>query len=156
MLKSKIITEGDLQRPDFFRLIGCKVHLGRPSKIEDTVDAVILFDLPKERTSFVVLNCLQEIGIGIISSHPIAGGALLLPLNQAKAYRKRQPYAVAVEGKEWENLIGLKPSYIVLNDLQFLDQFAEWLQEHGIKTPIVVPQVDLCRSMRDGKIGHEL
>lgn len=107
------ITEGDLQRPDFFRMIGCQVNLGHPKRKESTLDYAVILDMPKERSSFGVLTRLQEAEVGLISSHPIPGAILLQPLAHAKK-TPLQPMAVLVQAEDSIDRIALLNPDIVI------------------------------------------
>lgn len=132
------VSEGDLQRPDFFRMIGCKVHLGRPKKTATTFSHIVVLDLPKERTSFEVLNRLQEIGVGIIASHPIPGAIPLVPLFQAN---QRKSLALIVRPEEeWGDLLKLEPSFIIFKSAipREVECFLEWTRENQMLTPVIL------------------
>lgn len=152
------VGEGDLQRPDFFRMIGCDVFLGRPKLKATTADAIVLLDLPKERSSFEVLNKLQEIGVGIISLQPLKGSLKLMPLKEAiaqvKSHEKaarfqlndpqKEAYAVAIEGdsvEEWPRLLELKPAFIIFKlskqPVHQGRQFFDWLKENNLEIPVI-------------------
>jgi hypothetical protein len=148
------ISEGDLQRPDFFRMIGCDVHLGRPKKRSTTLDYAVILDLPKERTSFEVLNRMQEIGVGVISPHPIAGAISLVNLTQA--LKKKAPASAILVGQEsadqWEELVKMNPTYIILTDIAH--PFMHWIKERNLTIPIVLrvcpSKVDPCANLTHG------
>jgi (E)-4-hydroxy-3-methylbut-2-enyl-diphosphate synthase len=123
-------------------MIGCEVILGRPKLKPNTLDNVVLMDLPKERTSFDVLNRLKELGVGIISPHPIAGATPLITLSQAKT---SLPIVVLVgqeEPKEWELLLQLKPTLLIFAPKQDAlhegRRFFEWLQSHNLHMPVIL------------------
>lgn len=108
------VSEGDLQRPDFFRMIGCKMHLGNPERKTSTLDYIVVMDLPKERTSFEVLNRLHETGIGIISPHAIPGASKLVKLSQSLSVKKAFSVLVGyADKKDWEKLHMIKPELII-------------------------------------------
>lgn len=153
------IDEGDLQRPDFFRMIGCDVFLGRPKLKSTAADNVVIYDLPKERTSFEALNRLKEIGIGVISPHPIAGGSLLMTLPQALQVCQKdttlqrfqlqelsKPPLALIVGKEdeqlWQNIKTLKPALLIFTPLKDPihegRRFFDWLQQEGIDVPVIL------------------
>lgn len=131
------VAEGDLQRPDFFRMIGCKVHLGRPRKTLTTFTHIVILDLPKERTSFEVINRLQEIGIGIIASLSIPGAIQILPLSQAN--QKKSIALIVYPEDEWEELTKLQPAFIIFKpvNVQQADAFLEWLKQKHIRAPLI-------------------
>lgn len=153
------VDEGDLQRPDFFRMIGCEVVLGRPKLKATAADQIVLLDLPKDRTSFDVLNRLQEIGIGIISQHPIGGATRLMTLSQAlhasqkndiveqfQLQKTQNPsYAVMIgqeSPEEWDRLLDINVSMIVFtpqNDpVREGRVFFEWVKKHEVETPVIL------------------
>lgn len=150
------VDEGDLQRPDFFRMIGCEVVLGRPKLKATTADQIVLLDLPKDRTSFDVLNRLQEIGIGIISLQPIGGATHLMTLSQAlQASQKNEIVeqfqlsksqnpclAVMVGQEEWDRLLDIHPSMIIFtpkeDPVRESREFFQWLKKNGVKTPVIL------------------
>lgn len=152
------VTEGDLQRPDFFRMIGCEVVLGRPKLKATTADQVILLELPKDRTSFDVLNRLQEIGVGVLSPHPIGGAVPLFTVTQAiQAATKNEiseqfqlhktksaPFAVIVgqEPEDWEKLLDINISMIIFTPRQDPVAesriFFEWLKKNEVDTPVIL------------------
>lgn len=107
------ITEGDLQRPDFFRMIGCEVILGRPKATPTSVNYVVLLDLPKERTSFEVLNRLKEVGIGIIAPHALADALHLMTLPEALSSQSKLAILVNYEDS-LEELTRLEPALVIL------------------------------------------
>lgn len=137
------VSEGDLQRPDFFRMIGCQVHLGRPRKKATTLDYAVVLDLPRERTSFDVLNRLQEAKVGLISSEPIAGAILLVPLAQALEKRNfLQAFAILIEGENesWEQLETLKPAFVIFQakNGDEATAFFSWLKERSLTIPVIL------------------
>lgn len=150
------ITEGDLQRPDFFRMIGCEMSLGKPKLKATTVDSIALLEQPKERSSFDVLNRLKALGVGIISPHSIPGATKLYTLTQAVHESKLEkmslpfqislgeetPYGVIVEHENWDELLNLKPSFIVFapkdNPLHQTRKFYEWISQHQLQTPLIL------------------
>jgi (E)-4-hydroxy-3-methylbut-2-enyl-diphosphate synthase len=140
------VGEGDLQRPDFYRMIGCEVVLGRPKIKTTTADNIVLLELPKERTSYEVLNRLKEIGVGIISPHPIAGAVQLMTLSQAANSKERQSPLAIIMGKEkpemWESLLQIQADLIIFSPEQDPvhegRRFYEWLRSRGIAIPFIL------------------
>lgn len=150
------VDEGDLQRPDFFRMIGCEMVLGRPKLKATSADQIVLLDLPKDRTSFDVLNRLQEIGVGIISLHPTSGASQLMTLSQAlQASQKNEiaeqfqlsksqnpSYAVIVGQEEWEQLLDISVSMIIFtpegDPVREGRKFFEWLKKNEVETPVIL------------------
>lgn len=147
------IDEGDLQRPDFFRSIGCDVLLGVPKLGPTSSDNVVLSYLPKDRTSFDVLGKLSSIGIGIISPHHIVGGSMMMSLNQGvqeklikslegKAEKKGLAVTISTHDISYEELKELDPSLIIFspND-SFVHsgrKFFDELKKHEITTPVIL------------------
>lgn len=153
------VNEGDLQRPDFFRMIGCEMVLGRPRLKAGTVDQIVLLDLPKDRTSFDILNRLQEIGVGIISPHPIGGATRLMTLSQALHASQRSDiseqfqlsksqnsaFAIMV-GQEssdvWDRLLDINVSLIIFtpkhDPVRESREFFEWLKKNDVETPVIL------------------
>jgi (E)-4-hydroxy-3-methylbut-2-enyl-diphosphate synthase len=153
------VDEGDLQRPDFFRMIGCEVVLGRPKLKATSADQIVLLDLPKDRTSFDVLNRLQEIGIGIISLHLIGGATRLMTLPQAlhasqkndiveqfQLQKLQNPsYAVMIgqeSPEDWDKLLDINVSMIIFtpqsDPVREGRVFFEWLKKHDVETPVIL------------------
>lgn len=137
------VVEGDLQRPDFFRMIGCEVILGRPKLKATTVDTVVLTEPPKERTSFTVLNRLMELGVGVLSLFPIPGAKRLVPLQNALREYNCEALLVTSEDKTlWEAIPSLNPPLIVfepsLSPLHESRRFVDWLKLKGVKAPLIL------------------
>lgn len=137
------VSEGDLQRPDFFRMIGCKMHLGRPERKASTLDYIVVMDLPKERTSFEVLNRLHETGIGIISPHPISGATKLVKLSQSLSMKKAFSVLVGYQDKDdWAKLHKIKPDLIIFRVKQSAVEeaadFFEFLKTCELEAPVVL------------------
>lgn len=152
------VDEGDLQRPDFYRMIGCEMVLGRPKLKATTADNIVLLDLPKERTSFEVLNRLKELGVGIISPHSIAGATPLVTLSQAVQTHEKEkqlaPFAIQPlqkakqailvsfsEKQFWDKLPELNPLFLVfsaesdpIHEGRF---FYEWLSSAKLSLPLI-------------------
>lgn len=60
------VEKEDLERPDFYLALGCKVFLGRPQKGEICVDAIYVDEIDAEKKSL-----LEAAGIGIFTKpHP--------------------------------------------------------------------------------------
>lgn len=136
------VSEGDLQRPDFFRMIGCKMHLGKPERKASTLDYIVVMDLPKERTSFDVLSRLHEIGIGIISPYAIPGAFKLVKLSQSVSVRKAFVVLVGYQDKEeWEKLQKIKPELIIYcvkqSTLAEAHEFFEFLKTCELEPPVI-------------------
>lgn len=152
------VDEGDIQRPDFFRMIGCEVMLGRPKLKATSADNIVLLDLPKERSSFEVLNKLKEIGIGIISPHPISGATQLISLTQmaskiqanqmAAAFQiqpqHEAPVALLVgnDSSTWDPIATIKPAMIVFSTptdpIHEGRRFYEWLRQKDLNIPFIL------------------
>lgn len=137
------VTEGDLQRPDFFRMIGCEVILGHPKMKPMTVDSVVLTELPKERTSFDVLKKAIDLGVGVLSPFDIPGAKKLLSLDQA--LREYDHQAILVESSDpsiWEALLTLHPPLIVFapkrSPASSARKFVDWLKEKELKAPLIL------------------
>lgn len=135
------VSEGDLQRPDFFRMIGCEMHLGKPRRKSSTLHYLVIFDLPKERTSFEVLTRVLEVGVGIVSPHAIGGGILLVNLTQSKAVCPLQKYAVHINHEShWELLLEIKPEFIIfqLKSMEVSKDFFDWLVDKEVAIPVIL------------------
>ena len=137
------VSEGDLQRPDFFRMIGCKMHLGKPERKASTLDYIVVMELPKERTSFDVLSRLQETGIGLISLHSIPGASKLVKLSQSVSVRKAFSVLVRYQDKEdWEKLQKIKPELIIYcvkqSAIDEAHEFFEFLKTCELESPIIL------------------
>lgn len=154
------VDEGDLQRPDFYRMIGCEMVLGRPKLKATTADNIVLLDMPKERTSFDVLNRLKELGVGIISPHPIVGATQLMTLSQAVAASasekqmtpftiqpsfKKAPFAILVGHEErdmWEKLRELSFAFLIFvpqhDPVHEGRRFYEWVASSGLSSPVIL------------------
>lgn len=117
------VDEGDLQRPDFFKMIGCDMVLGRPKLKATTADQIVLHDLPKDRTSFDVLNRLQEIGVGVIS--PQSTNLMMVSKEE-----------------EWKKLLDANVSMIIFtpesDPVREGRKFFQWLKQHKIETPVIL------------------
>lgn len=140
------VSEGDLQRPDFFRMIGCKMNLGRPERKASTLDYIVILDLPKERTSFEVLNRLHETGIGIISPHAIPGATKFVKLSQSLSVRKAFSVLVGYSDKaDWEKLQKIKPDLIVFrvkqSAIEEAVEFFDFLKNCALEAPVVLQVV---------------
>lgn len=137
------VSEGDLQRPDFFRMIGCEVVLGRPKIKATTLDSIVLMEQPKERTSYDVLNKLLELGVGVVSPFPIQGAKQLIKLEQASKEYAGQ--AVLVDGgspASWEPLKAIQPSLLIFtpktSPVHETRQFVDWIKEAKITAPVIL------------------
>jgi hypothetical protein len=154
------VSEGDLQRPDFFRMIGCKMHLGRPERKASTLDYIVVMELPKERTSFEVLNRLHETGIGIISPHAIPGASKLVKLSQSLSVRKAFSVLVGYTDKDsWEKLQKIKPELIIFRvkqeAIEEAVEFFEFLKTCELEAPAVL-QIALEKKEEISEAYHEL
>lgn len=137
------VTEGDLQRPDFFRMIGCEVVLGKPKMKATTVDSIVLMEAPKERTSFNVLNKLVELGVGVLSPFDIPGAGKLLSLENAlHNYSGEAVLVESLDAKVWEALPTLNPPLIVFAPKQSpvheTRRFADWLKQQKMTCPLIL------------------
>ncbi len=134
------VSEGDLQRPDFFRMIGCKMHLGRPERKVSTLDYIVVMDLPRERTSFDVLSRLHETGTGIISPHAIPGALKLVQLAQSHSVRKAFAVLVDYQDKdEWDKLQKIKPELVIFRVKNHaIEEAAEFLDTCSLEVPIIL------------------
>lgn len=154
------VSEGDLQRPDFFRMIGCKMHLGSPERKASTLDYIVVMELPKERTSFEVLNRLHGIGIGIISPHAIPGASKLVKLSQSLSIRKAFSVLVVYADKEdWGKLQKIKPELIIFrvkqSGIEEAVEFFEFLKICELEAPIVL-QIALEKKEEVSEAYHGL
>ena len=154
------VSEGDLQRPDFFRMIGCKMNLGRPERKASTLDYIALVDLPKERTSFEVLNRLHEIGVGIISPHAIPGAFKLVKLKESLSLRKA--FCVLVEyadEADWEKLQKITPELIIFclkqSRIQEAFEFIDFIKTKELEVPVIL-QISLEKKEEVIEAYHEL
>lgn len=154
------VSEGDLQRPDFFRMIGCKMHLGRPERKASTLDYIVVMDLPKERTSFDVLNKLHETGTGIISPHAIPGATKLVKLSESVTVRKAFSVLVGYTDKEeWEKLQKIKPELIIFcvkqGAIEEAVEFFEFLKTCELEAPVIL-QISLEKKEESLEGFHSL
>lgn len=149
------VDEGDLQRPDFFRQLGCDSVLGQPKITVSSADNIVLMDLPKESSSFQVIKKLQEIGIGVISPYPLPGALHLITLEDAILEKMHGPYSLLLEPKQpfvilvgdeseekWKQIKELNPSYLIFKTsksrLHQARLFFEFLQKMEISLPVVL------------------
>lgn len=139
------VSEGDLQRPDFFRMLGCEVVLGRPKLKATSADQVVLLEKPHERTSYEVLNKLKDLGIGVLSPHEIPGAVPLLTLEQALAQPSAPPYVLILQGKDkekWNAGFALNPSFLIFtpgeDPLHEVRAFYEAFRNAGMKCPLIL------------------
>jgi (E)-4-hydroxy-3-methylbut-2-enyl-diphosphate synthase len=137
------VSEGDLQRPDFFRMIGCEVVLGKPKMKATSVDSIVLMEEPKERTSFGVVNKALELGIGVLSPYEIPGAKKLLTIE--KALHNYSGEAILVESldpKLWEAIPTLNPPLIVFSPkkspVHETRRFADWMKQQKITCPLIL------------------
>ena len=149
------VSEGDLQRPDFYRMIGCDVMLGQPKITVSSADNIMLMDMPKESSSFQVLKRLQAIGIGVVTPHDIPGAVRLLSLGQALQEKSLERFALTSEPKatyalvmgdeteeQWSRIRELDPVYLFfktsLSRLHQARTFFDWLIRADLKIPVVL------------------
>lgn len=139
------VDEGDLQRPDFYRMIGCDVVLGQPKITVSSADNVVLMDLPKETSSYKVIKKLQEIGIGIVSPHTVPGALQMVTLEQASSRAIESPFAVVMGDEDeshWQLLKSLQPAYLIFKTsksrIHQARLFFNWLQTAGVDLPVVL------------------
>lgn len=139
------VDEGELQRPDFYRMIGCDVILGQPKITVSSTDNIVLMDMPKEPSSFTVIKRLQDIGIGVVSPHPIPGAVQLVSLAEAVERNSSEPIAIVLgdETQEmWGKLKDLHPVYLFfktkMSRIHQARSFFNWLQQEKIELPVIL------------------
>lgn len=144
----------ELQKPDFYKTLGCDTLLGRPKLKISSADCIAIHTPVQNKEQEQVLRHLQEAGIGILTSQHIDNAIPLLTLQQAaeKAkferftiHKTRTPFAVVVgneSAQDWKQLEEIKPTVICLspteNRLHYCRHFFEWLQAHHIQTPVIL------------------
>lgn len=150
-----------IMQPDFYSSIGCDTQLGRPKLKRDSVDQIALLDHALDSAVLQKIKNLQDIGVGVLSSHMIERGIQLLSLQEGLEEHHRQqatqkfsikigtnavaPIALQVEDEpedEWSSIEQIKPSLLIFspskNKLQRGRQFFEWLQNHKIDIPVIL------------------
>jgi len=112
------VSQEEVEAPDFYEQIGCKVQLGRPEKEVGTVDAVIAnFEHPK-------LERLAQAGVAVITD----------------------PYIVTEN--DWERILHDRPEFIFFapktDYLHNARRFFEWLFMQNIQTPVILQFAYTC------------
>lgn len=145
------VKESDLESSKIFEKLDC---VG-PKLRHCSADNIFLEELPKDQN---ILQQLLEIGIGVFAARKIDKSCQIYPLNQVKKLLKIKepqsmlsvarnfpPIALRIEDEdtlEWEQIVLSNPDVILFsptqNRLHKGRQFYEWIQEKGLKTPIIL------------------
>ncbi len=155
------VKNRDVQDPSFYKALGCEIQNDKPKLKISSADNVVLVDPLTDRKGYGVLKNLREIGIGILSEHPIGENVRLIPLKYARqealfreqidkfvvklAAKGKEPFAVIVRDEDttdWEILREIDPAMIILspleNKLHYCRHFFEWLQKQQIQKPVIL------------------
>ncbi|MBA3957062.1 MAG: (E)-4-hydroxy-3-methylbut-2-enyl-diphosphate synthase [Parachlamydiaceae bacterium] len=154
------IDSKQIESPDFYRMIGCDVQLGKPKLKIDSADQLVLKDGISEPVKKRVED-LQIAGVGITTPGSCMGAMQLIGLSEASGAQRMQSaarrfsipvgndnggkWAVVIEDEEpsqWEHLLAIKPAVVVLrpstNRLFYARHFFEWLQENQLTMPVIL------------------
>lgn len=112
------VSREEVEAPDFYEQIGCKVRLGRPEKDQGTVDAIVAhFDHPK-------FDRLEQAGIAVISD----------------------PYIVTEN--DWDRILLDRPEVIFFSPktdyLHHARRFFDWLYAQNLQTPVILQFAYTC------------
>lgn len=125
------LDEGDLQRPDFLQMVGCDWVAGQLKRREDSADGCVLRELPKERSSFDVLQKLQQVGIPLFSPHALPSAEALTSTPQAH----RPLWLSRMPEEPWQ----VMPSVVFVDLPHFsLRQALSWLNIHAPGVPLLL------------------
>ncbi|MCC5831483.1 MAG: (E)-4-hydroxy-3-methylbut-2-enyl-diphosphate synthase [Chlamydiales bacterium] len=113
-----VVSQEEVEAPDFYEEIGCKVQLGRPQKDHGSVDALVApFDHPK-------FAKLREAGVDIITD----------------------PYIVTEN--DWERILLDRPEVIFFSPksdyLHNARRFFDWLFAQNLQTPVILQFAYTC------------
>lgn len=148
------VSPESLERSDFYPALGYGVQLGQPQLKISSADCLVIREPLRSREQERVVSQLQQAGVGIFSTHPIAGALPLLSLPQAADRAKMQrftlhpaltPFAAVISNESadaWQLLEELKPALICLspadNRLHYCRQFFEWLHTRALQVPVIL------------------
>lgn len=147
----------DLEKPSFYKEIGCDEQFGRPKLKVASADCIAINQPLEEPCQVKMVKNLNEAGIGLLSTstRTFEGAIALITLQQAEERVKKErfavnkvptgPMAVVVENggpDQWKILLEIKPALICLspldNRLHFCRQFFDWLQQKHLEMPVVL------------------
>jgi (E)-4-hydroxy-3-methylbut-2-enyl-diphosphate synthase len=144
-------TAEELQSPELFSELGCKVRNGLPGPDLASVDSIVV---EGEGADHKILRALLDGGIGVLMKEPIAGAVQLLGLEEAVRQQKnalfgspleKAPLAVRITDETpemWEALRDLRPSVILLAPTasrpHYGRQLFDWLREKKLPIPVVL------------------
>lgn len=168
------VSQDEVKASNFYQQMGCEGSFGRPKLKSMTTDNLVLKGMNVEQDAAQRLQSLREIGVGVFSQHLTGISSLsITPLHEAIQAQKlkaqtdrfalhaiddeQQPLIIQIDQEvplaEWEALVELKPSLVILsiqdNRLHACRRFFEWLQGRGLAVPVVLnfaydcPQEDL-------------
>lgn len=177
------IAPPEVKNPQFYHQIGCDGSFGKAKLKSMTIDNLVFREAAFDRETTLRLEEVREIGVGIFSqipgmpSIPIVSLVDALHAHRLHSHTERfalqplqkstPPLVVMIDEEnesDWESLVALKPSLILLspekNRLHFCRQFFNWLQEKGLSIPVILnftydcPQEDvtLLASMECGAL----
>ena len=147
------IGKGSFEEASFYEKIGCDLGSGVLKPTISSLDGIILEgnheDLPIKK--------LQEIGIGTFLKQSSQEGGIpivsLKSLQSTSSYenlflpslRVKPPVSVQIQNEkeeEWEILEKVQPELIFLSPVEsrvhYARRFFDWLQEKGIKVPVIL------------------
>ncbi|MFN0064683.1 MAG: (E)-4-hydroxy-3-methylbut-2-enyl-diphosphate synthase [Chlamydiales bacterium] len=105
-------TKREMEDPDFYTNIGCKMQLGQLIKEAGTVDAVLVEDGGDEK--------LKKAGIAMLT----------------------HPFTVSEESREWKRILEESPEMIFFRPkahyIHNSRRFFEWIKMHSLQTPVIL------------------
>ncbi len=127
------VSKEEIDAPDFYRQIGCKVTLGEPKLDRNSADLLLV----ENGVVHQKLNKLRAIGIHAITPIPLEQASFAsrfaIPLSQ-------EPVVVEIfEEADFEKLSQVKPDLILLScGLHPARRFFEGMRENGLAIPVIL------------------
>lgn len=141
------VSGKDIENSHFYHQIGADGPFGKAKLKSMTIDNLVLREEHLNSEGAVRLKQLREIGVGLFSPSNLP----ILTLSEARikadlnrfSLQKKEPLILEIsDEKNWDSLIGLDPSLILLspseNRLHFCRKFFEWMQTHQVKVPVIL------------------
>jgi (E)-4-hydroxy-3-methylbut-2-enyl-diphosphate synthase len=160
------VSSKNLEDENLFQSLGCLIENGLPKKHVDTVDFVLLEEMPKTAKELDQIKAVQSLGIGVIAPAHLEGTLQFLTLRQASEFqsiqataerfslslvsnklkaKKAEPIAILIADEspeQWNVLKDKHPSLVLLSPtkdhLHQSRRFFEWLQVHQLDVPVIL------------------
>lgn len=150
----------DLQKPDFYKKIGCDTQLGKPKLKISSCDCIVLQEKAETTPSLQVIKGLTAIGMTTFSTNAQQSETIpILALHEAAALHNHRsntarfslaqaPVSATTvmikdeSADQWHLLETIKPELIFLspsvNRLHYARQFFDWLKSKNLSMPVII------------------